>query len=109
MKACRHYELELSAGAVVATPLRRQARVVPRGLRMILVHQPYMSKMLRHQRPRKEEGGEVGEGGPQSSNHHCDNSLFCKVGDLSTPTCIGFSTTLPKAVIAEGEYQRAHM
>ena len=57
MEACRHYELELSAGAVVATPLQRQARVVSRGLRMVLVHQPYMGKMLRHQRPRKEEGG----------------------------------------------------
>ena len=24
---------------------------------MVLVHEPYMGKMLRHQRPRKEEGG----------------------------------------------------
>ena len=27
---------------------------------MVLVHQPYMGKMLRHQRPRKEEGGGSG-------------------------------------------------
>ena len=60
MKACRHYELELSAGAVVAKPLRRQARFVSRGLRMVLVHKPYLGKMLSHQRPRKEEGGGSG-------------------------------------------------
>ena len=59
MEAYRHYELELSAGAV-ATPLRGQARFVSRGLRMVLVHKPYLGKMLSHQRPRKEEGGGSG-------------------------------------------------
>ena len=108
MEAYRHYELELSAGATVATPLRRLARVVPRGLRRVPVQIPLLGKMLGHQRPCKEEGGGWGLEDHEAQIIIVIIPFSVKLGTFR-PQLARFLTSLPKAVIAEGDYKRGNM